>query len=381
MLSFESFKAAYLEAEEGAAESRAALEHVQQERIWSAACWRDYQFSVAERAFSAEIAQIESEFASEAMQMRDSMLGALMEQRQALIEERDRLVALQAQAGNNLAAPNTVDSNSLEIDQSQNTAGARAKRTLRSNAGTGKKEEAATKPTVPLPNATAPKRRALAAGTSILGVSTLLPEHEIYDDLNVISRLGGGDDLAAGRRNAPRTQAQKVSSTTGPIKKRSSGNNANEDTASVAATESPGKTAPPKRSLKDLSAPADESLSADEQGEEEETRSRASSSRKRSIQSIEEPAAGTSSKRKNSAEEKYITIEPSGAFYYCGCKYVKGSTFDISFGGREHSKTIPVTLLSAAGQEIQVKKNGDGSKLKISLNELLNGSVMILSNN
>ncbi len=146
---------------------------------------------------------------------------------------------------------------------------------------------------------------------------------------------------------------------------------------SIAAS-SPAKSVTNKRSLKDLSAPADETISADEEPTEEDLEHKPkSSSRKKSTTLT--TADSTEPKRKNSAEERNTSIEPaSSAFYYCGCKYVKGSSFDMAFG-RDLGKTFSVTLIQVLNNELQVRKNGDGSKIKISLDDLISGSVVILS--
>lgn len=319
------------------------------------------------------------------------MLSALGEQRQALQEEKERLIALQQSTGTAAEQADVV------ANEPSTAPGQRVKRSMRSAAVGAKRDEIILKgqgaAALPLPNS-APKRRAAAPyGSSILGVSTLLPEYEIYDDLNAISRGCGGDDGGAGRRNAPRTQAQKAerpattttsnsaapatTNTTGvPSKKRATAL----DDGPIAVS-SPAKPTV-KRSMKDLSAPADESLSADDQtgaDDEDATSTKTSRSNRRKSLSIgEDPSSSQNHKRKNSAEDKYISIEPSGVFYYCGCKYNKGASFDMAFG-RDLSKSFPVTLLSAVGQEIQVKKVSDGSKIKISLDDLISGSVMILA--
>lgn len=378
-----------VDVEEGASDAQDSLERGQRERLWNAACWRDYQLTVAERSFASETAQIETEFAAEAVQLRDSMLGALVEQRQALQEERERLLALQA-AAESSAASTAAAAAAAEETEGQQTNTGRVKRSLRSAAAGGKKEEkagssSAAAPSLPIPPGTAaPKRRAQAAGTSILGMSTLLPEHEIYEDLNVISRLAGGDD-GTGRRNAARAGAVNKSSSGGGRKRLA----VEEEPVAASPAKSTSRRNGPTASaanMKDLSAPADESLSGDE---DDDSRSHTStaSSRKRSLGGESEAASTTTTsangntvhRRKNSAEDKDISIDPNtGAFYYCGCKYVKGAAFDMAYG-RDLSKTFPVTLLSAAGEEIQVKRSSDGSKIKIHLGDLLEGSVMILA--
>jgi hypothetical protein len=341
---------------------------------------------VAEKTFASETAQIETEFAAEAVQLRDAMLAALTEQRQALVDEKERLVALQQTTAT--AASEQAEAATEQAAAATSTG--RVKRSMRSAAAGAKRDEIVLKGPLgaggpaltPLPNA-APKRRAAAPyGSSILGVSTLLPEHEIYDDLNAISRGGGGDDGGAGRRNAPRTQAQKAADRPATATRKRP--TAAED--GPLAVSSPAKPAV-KRSMKDLSAPADESLSADDHTGAEDDDSASTrtsrSARRKSVSVGDEPPSqtiidGSQHKRKNSAEDKYISIEPSGVFYYCGCKHTKGASFDMAFG-RDLSKSFPVILLSAAGQEIQVKKVSDGSKIKISLDDLVSGSVMILA--
>lgn len=343
---------------------------------------------MAEKTFASETAQIETEFAAEAVQLRDAMLAALVEQRQALQEEKERLIALQQTT----ASTASEQAEAANEQAATATSTGRVKRSMRSAAAGAKRDEIILKgplgvggsAVAPLPNAAPKRRAAVPYGSSILGVSTLLPEHEIYDDLNAISRGGGGDDGGAGRRNAPRTQAQKVADRPAAGTASKKRPIATED-GSVAVS-SPAKPII-KRSMKDLSAPADESLSADDHtgAEDDDTASsRASRSARRKSTSVgDEPSSqatndGAQHKRKNSAEDKYISIEPSGVFYYCGCKYTKGASFDMAFG-RDLSKSFPVILLSATGQEIQVKKVSDGSKIKINLDDLVSGSVMILA--
>jgi len=225
----------------------------------------------------------------------------------------------------------------------------------------------------------------------------MLPENEIYEDLNAIAR-GGEDGLGAlggGRRNAPRTHAhqqqlQNIKST----KRRAA--NATSGTADDLAS-SPAKL--PKKGLKDLSAPADETISADDDSDDGDDEDQdhdedvgQSGQEEGDDYEDEAGAARKKGKRKNSAEDKDMTIDVAQqAFYYGGCKYTKGSTFTIAMG-RELDKLLAVSLLSTGPDPtmITVKKvgfsasggasgGGEAGRIKISKNDLLSGSIVILS--
>lgn len=60
-----------------------------QERLWSAACWRDYQLASVQKAFEAEIEQIEREFEAEKTNLKEKLLNELLEQKRRLVEGRD----------------------------------------------------------------------------------------------------------------------------------------------------------------------------------------------------------------------------------------------------------------------------------------------------
>ena len=54
-----------------------------------AACWRDYQLSCVQKAFDAEIEQIEREYESEKVNLKERLLNSLLEQRKRLMEGKD----------------------------------------------------------------------------------------------------------------------------------------------------------------------------------------------------------------------------------------------------------------------------------------------------
>lgn len=60
-----------------------------QERLWSAACWRDYQLASVQKAFEAEIELIEREFETEKTNLKEKLLNELLEQKKRLLEGRD----------------------------------------------------------------------------------------------------------------------------------------------------------------------------------------------------------------------------------------------------------------------------------------------------
>lgn len=359
------------------------LQQGHQERLYQAACWRDYQLGVAERALAQETAQIEAEYAGEAAQMREGVLAALLEQRQALLEEKERLAA---QASEQQAAP-PADAPPPAAAAAEDGA-ARAKRSLRS-AAQAKKDDASRALSVPLPPTVAPTKRRAQAGTNCLGMLTMLPENEIYEDLNAISRGGGLGDDAAGRRNAPRAQAK-------PAAAKRRGAAGAPLAADDALMSSPARPSA-KRSLKDLSAPADETISNDDDshmqdmatdneddGTDDDAEDADADSvepahtrRKRSADLVaDEPAPPRA--RKNSAEDKDIAMDSAaGTFYYCGAKYGRGSEFTMAFG-RDLGKSLDVTLIQVGQDDIQVRKTGDGVKMKVSLEDLVTGAVMIL---
>lgn len=61
------------------------------EKLWSAACWRDYQLSCVQRTYDNEIEQIERDFEVERNQIKDRLIADLLEHRKRLIEVRDRI--------------------------------------------------------------------------------------------------------------------------------------------------------------------------------------------------------------------------------------------------------------------------------------------------
>ncbi len=60
-----------------------------QDRLWAAACWRDYQLASVQRAFEAELAAIDREYDSEQTNLKDKLLGELLEERKMLLEGRE----------------------------------------------------------------------------------------------------------------------------------------------------------------------------------------------------------------------------------------------------------------------------------------------------
>lgn len=390
------------------------IEAAQREKAWSAACQRDYELSVAERAFNLEAAQIEADYVTECAKLKESMLQALLEQRQALLEERDRLSQQQQEQLTEEQLPVTSTTTATAASQIQSTR--TTKRTLRSTGGGANSKKQQQQQQSLQPEASQSLglgggggKRRQPAGTSVLGMSTMLPEHEIYEDLNAIAR-GGEDGLGAlggGRRNAPRTQAhqqqqqqlQQNKSTKRRAVNVAGGSGTMDDLAS-----SPAKV--PKKGLKDLSAPADETISADDDAddgddedqdhEDEPDQSGQEEDQEDFDEDQDEENAGADKKkgkRKNSAEDKDMTIDVAQqAFYYGGCKYTKGSTFTIAMG-RELDKLLAVSLLSTGpdASTITVKKvgsasasssssgGGEAGRMKISKNDLLSGTIVILS--
>lgn len=72
-------------------EKQKVLRQKLEEKLWSAACWRDYQLSCVQRTYDTEIEQIEKEFDQERAQLKEKLIGDLLEHRRRLIEARDRL--------------------------------------------------------------------------------------------------------------------------------------------------------------------------------------------------------------------------------------------------------------------------------------------------
>lgn len=60
-----------------------------QEQLWSAACLRDYQLSCVQKAFNAEVEQIEREFEAEKGQLKEKLLADLMEHRRRLLGKKE----------------------------------------------------------------------------------------------------------------------------------------------------------------------------------------------------------------------------------------------------------------------------------------------------
>lgn len=298
---------------------------------------------MTEKAYEAEQEQIEADFANERTQLKESLLAELLSRRAALLEERERLAQGDGGAhGNGVDEDDSIipSAGLMEQPTSQTgTARQSSRQKVKAAAGTtsGKAGDLLVIPSA----TTSSKRRAQQSATSVLGISTMLPDWEIYEDLNAISRAAGDDagglGGAGGRRNAPRkhhpapaTSAQSAAtSTTTTTKKRSN--------ATDSATASPL----PKQAR---SAPTTTAAAV-----------------------TDEPAI----------PEKNIYIE-GGALWYCGSHYPKGSSFTISFG-QDSTKGFPVSLSQVNASEIQVKKHSDGSKVRIPLEDLLSGSAMILA--
>lgn len=62
-----------------------------EERLWAAACWRDFQLACVQRAFDAEMEQIEHDFTSEQSQLKSRLLADLLEHRRRLTDTKERL--------------------------------------------------------------------------------------------------------------------------------------------------------------------------------------------------------------------------------------------------------------------------------------------------
>jgi hypothetical protein len=183
-------------------------------------------------------------------------------------------------------------------------------------------------------------------------MSTMLPDWEIYEDLNAISRAAGDETGmgtgAGGRRNAPRNPKAAASqpvepksqpTTTGNSKKRANAGAADSATASPLPKQA--KTA-------------------------------ASTNNGKADAAAEEKTNGNAANGNNN-----IYVE-GGALWYCGSHYPKGSSFSVSFG-EDPTKGFPVSLVQVGPSEVQVRKNSDGSKVRIPLEDLLSGSAMILA--
>ena len=297
---------------------------------------------MTERAFEAEQEQIETDFANERAQLKESLLAELLNRRAALLEERERLAQGDAN-GNGVEEDDSIIPSAGLMEQPQSQAGAaRQSSRQKVKAATG----ATGKPgdLLVIPSATTTtKRRTQQSATSVLGISTMLPDWEIYEDLNAISRaagdeaggLGGG---AGGRRNAPRNPKNQ---------------------APPQASSQPAATSSKKRPN------ASDSAAASPLPKQSRTAPSTSAE------------AAVSEKPSTTAHHNNIYIE-GGALWYCGSHYPKGSSFTISFG-QDATKGFPVSLAQVNASEIQVKKHSDGSKVRIPLEDLLNGSAMILA--
>lgn len=317
----------FLEAEEALKESRECLEEGVQARLWSAICWRDYQLSMTERAFEAEQEQIETEFAQEKAQLKETILQDLLARRQSLLEERERLLQQRQDQGNGIEDDSIIPSAGLLESAgvlpggANGTANGGSRHSSRRTGKGGKTGETAIIPNTasgaPL---TTSKRRggASQSATNVLGMSTMLPDNEIYEDLNAISRALGQDDLGmAGRRNAARH---------------------------------------PKGS--------------------------SASSRKRAIPSGNVDSAAASPQMKApktelvpAADDEDVFVE-AGILHYHGSAYPKGSSFILSY--ESENEPFQVILVSATQSEVQGKKATDGSKVRVPLVDLVEGAVSII---
>lgn len=312
------------------------------ERLWAAACWRDYQLSMTERAFEAEQEQIETDFAAERAQLKESLLSELLSRRASLLEERERLAQDGEGAGADEDDSIIPSAGLMEQQQSQTGASRQSSRQRVKAAST--QQKAGDLLVIPSAPSGSSKRRAQQSATSVLGMSTMLPDWEIYEDLNAISRAAGDETGAGtgagGRRNAPRNPkaappppppTTSQSATTGNSKKRASAGAADSATAS-----------PLPKQAKTAAAKSD----------------------------------ATAAEEKTS-DGNNIYVE-GGALWYCGSHYPKGSSFSVSFG-EDPAKGFPVSLVQVSPTEVQVRKNSDGSKVRIPLEDLLSGSAMILA--
>lgn len=73
-----------------------------QERLWAAACWRDYQLGCVQKAFEAEVKQIEAEYESEKSNLKEKLLGELLEERRKLVEHQQRISGGTGGGGSNV---------------------------------------------------------------------------------------------------------------------------------------------------------------------------------------------------------------------------------------------------------------------------------------
>lgn len=67
---------------------RQSLKDRWDEQLWTSACFRDYQLACVQKAFDAEVEQIEKEYESERANIRGKLLTDLMEHRRRLTENR-----------------------------------------------------------------------------------------------------------------------------------------------------------------------------------------------------------------------------------------------------------------------------------------------------
>lgn len=150
-------------------EAEEALESSLQERLWAAVCWRDYQLSMTERAFLAEQDQIEADFASEKAQLKESLLAELLDKRQVLLEEKERLAA---ETGQEEVGPTAIPSAGLVVDGAGNGGGIggarQSSRRTTTRTSTTKKDESLANPrgTLSIPATTGSKRRAQNSSTN-----------------------------------------------------------------------------------------------------------------------------------------------------------------------------------------------------------------------
>ncbi|PJF18954.1 Sds3-like domain-containing protein [Paramicrosporidium saccamoebae] len=70
-------------------EEKKSLRSRLDEQLWAAACLRDYQLSCVQKAFDAEIDQIEREYESERSNLKEKLLGDLLEHRRRLLDNKD----------------------------------------------------------------------------------------------------------------------------------------------------------------------------------------------------------------------------------------------------------------------------------------------------
>ncbi len=67
------------------ADRRHALKIKLDERLWSAACWRDYQLGCVQRAFDTEVSQITKDFNSDKLPIKEKVIGDLVEYKKRII--------------------------------------------------------------------------------------------------------------------------------------------------------------------------------------------------------------------------------------------------------------------------------------------------------